>query len=130
MGAAAGIVAPTSVIASEPSPSMAGGVYFTKESPGRWSKKVGGHLPVVEVTKKEGSTSIKVVTPHEMKGVEHYIVKHVVLNDKFEFIAEKMFDLAVDKAPISEFDLGSYTGRVNVLSVCNKHDTWLAHADV
>ena len=124
LGAAAGLMAPVSVLAS--TPSMAGGLYYTKDAPGRWSKKVGGHLPIIEVTGK----TIQVTTPHGMTGYEHYIVKHTVLNDKFEYMTEKMFDPLKDKAPISQFDLGDYSGRIHVLSVCNKHDTWMNLADV
>ena len=124
LGTAAGLMAPVSVLAS--TPSMAGGVYYTKDAPGRWSKKIGGHLPIIEVTGK----TIQVTTPHGMTGYEHYIVKHTVLNDKFEYMTEKMFDPLKDKAPISQFDLGDYSGRIHVLSVCNKHDTWMNLADV
>jgi len=124
LGAAAGIIAPTTVLAS--SGSLAGGVYYTKDAPGRWSKKVGGHWPSIEV---EGN-KIQVTTSHAMNGYEHYIVKHMVLNDKYDFITEKMFDPMKDKAPISQFELGNYSGRIYVLSVCNKHDSWLNVADV
>ena len=124
IGAAAGIIAPTTVLAS--SSSMAGGVYYTKDAPGRWSKKVGSHLPIIEVSGKK----IQVTTSHGMEGYKHYISKHVVLNDKFEFITEQMFDPTKDKAPISSFSLGDYSGRIHVLSVCNKHDTWLNIAEV
>ena len=124
LGVTAGIIAPTGVLAS--SSSMAGGVYYTKDAPGRWSKKVGGHLPTIEVSGKK----IQVTTSHGMTEYEHYIIKHTILNDKFEFITENMFDPMKDKAPISQFDLGNYTGRIHVLSACNKHDTWLNIADV
>lgn len=124
VGAATGIIAPTTVLAS--TDSMAGGVYYTKDAPGRWSKKIEGHLPIIEVS----GSKIQVITSHEMKGFEHYITKHTVLNDKFEFMTEKMFDPMKDKAPISQFDLNGYSGRIHVLSVCNKHDTWLNIAEV
>ena len=124
LGVATGIIAPTNVLAS--SSSMAGGVYYTKEAPGHWSKKVGSHLPIIEASGKK----IQVTTPHGMSGYEHYIVKHTILNDKFEFITENMFNPMKDKSPISQFDLGDYTGRIHVLSVCNKHDTWLNISDV
>ncbi|PHS70059.1 MAG: hypothetical protein COB22_08420 [Cycloclasticus sp.] len=127
-GTAAGIIAPTSVLAT--SSSMAGGLYYTKDAPGRWSKKVGSHLPLISTSKNGSSTAIEVVTPHGMTGYEHYIVKHMILNEKFEFVAETMFDPTKDKSPISQYDLGSYSGRIHVLSVCNKHDTWLNIADV
>jgi len=124
VGSAVGIIAPKSVLASPP--SMAGGVFFTKDAPGRWSKKVAGHLPTIEVSGKK----IQVTTSHGMTGYEHYIIKHIILNDKYEFIAEKMFDPTKDKAPVSQFTLDGYSGRINVLSVCNKHDTWLNIAEV
>lgn len=134
-GAAAGIIAPKLVLASSSGVSskvsgMAGGLYYTKDAPGRWSEKVGGHLPNIEVSKSEGGTILRVVTGHEMKGFEHYIVKHVVLDKDFNFIAEHLFDPTKDKAPVSEISIGDYRGVVNVLSVCNKHDTWLNMAEV
>ena len=128
LGAATGIIAPTAVLAS--TSSMAGGVYYTKDAPGRWSKKVGGHLPNISISKSSSGNTIEVVTSHGMTGHEHYIIKHMVLNDQFEFIDEKMFDPMKDKTPVSQFTLGSYSGRIHILSVCNKHDTWLNLADI
>jgi len=105
---------------------MAGGLFYTKDAPGRWSKKVGGHLPNIETAKGAGGKlEVKVVTAHEMKGYEHYIVKHVLLDKDFRFIDERMFNPTVDKAPISTFTLDAYQGPLHALSVCNKHDTWL-----
>ena len=109
---------------------MAGGVYFTKAQPGRWNKKVGGHLPNIEVVRSDRGSVLKVVTAHEMNAYAHYIVKHIVLDKDFNFIAEQMFDPAKDKAAISEISVGAYRGVINVLSVCNKHDTWLNMAEV
>jgi superoxide reductase len=123
-GAATGIIAPKMVLAS--SSSMAGGLYYTKDAPGRWSKKVGGHLPTIEVAGK----SIKVTTPHSMNDYEHYIIKHVVLDKDFQFVAENMFKPGKDVVAISDFDLGKYSGPVHILSVCNKHDTWMNIAEV
>ena len=105
---------------------MAGGVYYTKDAPGRWNKKVGGHLPTIEVSGK----NIQVTTSHPFDGYNHYIIKHMILNDKFEFIVENMFDPMKDKAPISQFSLDDYSGRIHVLSACNIHDTWLNIAEV
>ena len=129
-GAAAGVIAPSSVLAANENLKGAGGLFYTKDAPGRWSKKVGGHLPNIEVSKAASGTNIEVVTSHEMKWFGHYIIKHTVLNDKFEFITEHMFDPEKDKAAISQFDLGGYSGRIHVLSMCNVHDVWLNTADV
>ncbi len=133
IGSAASLLASRSVFAapaSTPSSSMAGGLYYTKASPGRWAEKATGHSPLINITTTAAGASIKVTTPHEMKGYEHYIVKHIVLDKDYNFITEKVFDPAKDKAPISEHDLGAYKGEVNVLSVCNLHDTWLSVATV
>ena len=124
LGASAGLIVPATALAG--TASMAGGVYYTKDAPGRWSAKAGPHLPVVEVSGK----SIQVTTPHEMKGYEHYIVKHMVLNDKYEFITEKMFNPDTDQTAVSQFTLDNYSGQIYVLSVCNKHDTWMSSATV
>jgi len=123
-GSAAGIIAPTAVLAS--APSMAGGVYYTAEAPGRWNRKVKGHLPVIEVAGKQ----IQVTTPHGMHGYDHYIVKHVILDKNFSYMDEYVFDPEDDKKPVSSFDLGSYSGLIHVLSNCNLHDTWLNIAEV
>lgn len=132
-GSAAGVIAPKSVLASAEKADKltgAGGLFYTKDAPGRWSKKVAGHLPNVEIDKSGASTKVQVVTSHEMRGFDHYIIKHTILNEKFEYITEDVFDPMTTKAPISEFDLGNYSGRIHVLSMCNIHDIWLNVADV
>ena len=129
----AGIIAPKTLLADTVTPSMAGGVYYTQDAAGRWSKKVAGHLPQIELIEKGSattSTKIRVSTAHGMKGYEHYIVKHTVLNNHYQFLAEKMFDPTKDLAPISEFNLGTYQGLTHVLSVCNQHDTWLTSFEI
>ncbi|MBY6185360.1 class II SORL domain-containing protein [Marinobacter hydrocarbonoclasticus] len=128
VGAAATLVAPRQVLAGVQGSPMAGGVYYTKDAPGRWSKKVAGHLPVIEVDKDAGK--IKVITGHEMKGYEHYIVKHTLLDADFNYIDERMFDPMKDAAPISEYALAGYSGPLYALSMCNKHDVWLNMIEV
>jgi len=128
IGAGTGMIAPK--LAQAKSTPMAGGLYYTKEAPGRWGKKVGGHLPSIEVSKVGKGVVIKVTTAHEMNAYGHYIVKHIVLDENYRFLDEHMFDPAKDKAPISQFSLANYRGEVHVLSVCNKHDSWLNSAIV
>ena len=126
-GGAAGLIAPKLVLASDSlSSPMAGGVFYTKDAPGRWSQKVGGHLPSIEIARTaDGKIEVKVATAHEMKGYEHYIIKHVLLNKDFGFIAEHPFNPTVDLAPVSQFTLDAYRGPLYALSECNKHDTWI-----
>ena len=126
-GASTGIIAPSIALAGA-KPTMAGGVYYTEQAPGRWAKKVGGHLPNFELDKASGL--LKILTGHEMKGFEHYIVKHVLLDANYQFIEEKMFDPMKDKAAISEHSVKGKSGVFYALSVCNKHDTWLNMIEV
>ena len=131
-GAGTGIIAPQIALADAENPSYAGSVYFTKESPGRWDKKSTPHIPYIELDKQEGKLNIKVTTPHPMDGHKHYIVKHVLLGKKFNFLEEFMFDPMKDKAAIStySFSISSYSGPIYALSMCNKHDIWLNSATV
>jgi superoxide reductase len=41
-----------------------------------------------------------------------------------------MFDPLKDKAAISELSLEKYSGPVYILSVCNRHDTWMNVTEV
>ncbi|OYY92807.1 MAG: hypothetical protein B7Y41_14645 [Hydrogenophilales bacterium 28-61-23] len=126
-GSATAVLLPTSAHAAA---SPAGGLYYTREAPGRWASKVATHMPIVEVSQGKDGVVINVATPHEMKGYEHYIVKHVVLDKNYQFIAEKMFDPSKDSAALSSFNVGQYKGVLNVLSMCNKHDLWLASVEI
>jgi superoxide reductase len=126
IGVTVGLVTPTLATANaELSIKGASDIYFTKDNPGRWSGKVATHLPTIEVEKAAGTVTIKVVTPHEVKGYEHYIVKHVLLDQNYKFIEEHLFDPTKDTAAISTFKLNDYSGPIYALSLCNKHDLWL-----
>jgi len=127
----AGIIAPTIALANtEKQVKGASDIYYTKEDPGRWSGKVATHLPSIDIESAGGKVTVKVVTPHEMKGYEHYIVKHVLLDSNHKFLDEHMFDPTKDTAAISTFTLQGYSGMLYVLSMCNKHDLWLNEAKV
>lgn len=126
-GSAFSVFLPKSLLAGENKnllkSKLAGGVFYTAESPGRWAKKVKTHLP--QITKISDSNKLKVITAHPMVKYKHYIVKHILLDKDFNFFAENMFDPLKDKVPQSEFDISKYKGVLYVMSVCNKHDTWI-----
>lgn len=130
VGIGAGIAAPTVALADCGKQAAAGGVYYTKDAPGRWSGKVATHLPNIEIEKAGGKVVVKIVTAHEMKGYEHYIVKHVLLDQNYKFIDEYLFNPDKDKAAISTFTLHDYSGPIYALSMCNKHDLWLNGTEV
>lgn len=91
---------------------------------------VATHLPNIEIEKAGGKVTVNIATAHEKKGYEHYIVKHVLLDQNYKFIDEHMFDSTRDKAAISTFMLQEYGGPIYMLSMCNKHDLWLNAAEV
>tara|TARA_S200000501_G_C20478661_1_gene592841 strand:- start:50 stop:481 length:432 start_codon:yes stop_codon:yes gene_type:complete len=101
---------------------LAGNIYYTKKSPGRWKGLIEPHIPFIV----RNSNFIEVTTQHEMKGFEHYIIKHIVLDKNFNFISEKKFDPSKDRA-FSRHDISGFKGSVYILSICNHHDIWLEH---
>lgn len=129
--AGASLIAPAIAQAEAAKPlTPPGDIFYTQDAPGRWAGKAATHLPNIEISKTNGDTSVKVITAHEMKGYEHYIVKHVLLDKDYKFIAEHLFDPTKDSAAISTFSLKNYTGPLYALSLCNKHDLWLNSAEV
>jgi superoxide reductase len=130
VSASASLIAPTLALAEESKPAESRDIYYTKEASGRWAGKVATHLPVIEVTKAEGNTTVKITTPHEMKAYEHYIVKHVLLDKNYKFLNEHVFDPSKEATPVSSYTLKDYSGTVYALSSCNKHDLWLSSAEV
>lgn len=132
-GAATGIIAPKIVLAgplgdriNNSASKMAGGLFYTMESPGRWASKAGSHSPIIEKT----ASGVQVVTSHPMDTGKHWIVKHILFDKDFKFIAENIFDPVTHKAPISEFSLTGQSGAIYALSVCNLHDSWLTVLEV
>ena len=99
---------------------LAGSFYYTKKKPGKWKDLTKSHIPILEVKKN----ILIVSTLHEMKGYDHYIIKHIILDEKFKIISEKTFDPSFETS-ISEHNITGYSNRIYVLSICNKHDAWL-----
>ena len=124
------LLIPASTLAKNAMTGPLGNIYYTKDSPGRWKDKVAGHLPSLGIEKAGGKITVKIITSHEMKAYEHYIVKHVLLGQDYQFIDEHLFNPEKDKAAISTFTLGHYSGTLHALSLCNKHDLWLNTATI
>ena len=97
------------------------GVYYTLSNPGRWAKKAKGHAPRLERT----GNKIEVYTKHPMKGFKHYIVKHVILDRKFNYVTETIFDPGNDQ-PLSEYDVSKLDDTIYAVSLCNLHDAWVS----
>jgi len=130
-GTASGIIAPKLVLAGSlssklSSHNMAGGLYYTKETPGRWKKKAGAHSPIIMKTDK----GVQVITGHPMKPGQHWIIKHVLLDKDFNYLDQRIFNPVQDKSAVSDFSLDNITGAIYALSVCNLHDSWLSVLEV
>ncbi len=96
------------------------GLIFTRENPGLWAKKVGGHVPEVTVS----DSTIKVVTNHGMSK-KHYIVRHTLVSMSGEVLASHTF-YPTDDEPISEFEKPAGHKELYATSFCNKHDMWVS----
>ena len=99
---------------------LAGAFYYTEQKPGRWYKLINSHKPILEI---EGNI-LEVTTPHEMKGHDHFIIKHIIMDNKLNIISEKIFDPS-SEIPVSKHNISGYTDRLFIISICNKHDMWL-----
>lgn len=63
-----------------------------------------------------------------MNGYEYYIVKHVLLDNKFNFLDELCNP--EKETPMSVFSVNNDSGNIYALSMCNKHDVWLNSAEI
>ncbi len=109
--------------------SLPKGIVYTKENPGKWSKKVNGHIPNVKV---EGNKAI-VTTTHGMVE-EHYIVRHTLVSENGDVLGEKTFKPS-DAEAKSVFELPdnvtkNANGSLYATSFCNKHDLWVTEFGV
>ena len=102
----------------------AGNLFYTKDAPGKWSKKIRAHIPIIE---KDGN-EIQITTKHKSIDWDHYIVKHVIFDEKFAYLDEFMFKPDKSKwkkTTYSQFKLDKVPDIFFVMSYCNKHDGWI-----
>lgn len=95
------------------------GIVYTKDDPGKWSKKVKSHAPVATVDGKK----VTVKTMHGMSE-QHYIVRHTLVSKDGVVLAEKTL-YPTDKA-VSVFEVEKLPKSFYVTSFCNKHDLWVS----
>lgn len=101
------------------------GIIYTKENPGKWAKKVGSHLPSINVD----GNKVTIKTNHGMSK-KHFVVRHTLVSEQGEVLGEKTFT-PEDEDAISSFELAAdYKGKLYATSFCNKHDFWLAETQV
>lgn len=95
------------------------GLIYTKDNPGKWSKKVKSHAPVVKIEPNK----ITIETKHPMTE-QHYIVRHTLVSQSGEVLGEKTF-YPSDKKAMSVFDMPAGHLVLYATSFCNKHDFWV-----
>ena len=106
-------------------PVPVAGIIYTKENPGMWAKKVGSHLPIINI---EGS-NVTITTDHGM-SVKHFIVRHTLVDAQGKTLGAKTFT-PDDEDAVSTYSLpDGYKGKLYATSFCNKHDFWLAETEV
>ncbi|MDX1452450.1 MAG: desulfoferrodoxin family protein [Oleiphilaceae bacterium] len=96
---------------------------YSKGKAGDYEGKTGSHAPVITV---EGS-KVTVTTKHEMTP-HHYIALHSLQGAATYFGSYEfgIKDLGEGKVAVSTYDIGSYTGPLKAISVCNLHDVWIS----
>lgn len=123
---AAGLVVNrVSPVLAEPT-SLPKGIVYTSENPGKWSKKVKGHIPNVKI---DGNKVI-ITTIHGMTD-EHYIVRHTLVSKNGDVLGEKTFNPSDTEAK-SVFELPDVISKyvwdsttLYATSFCNQHDLWV-----
>lgn len=105
------------------------GIIYTKEKPGAWKGKEGGHAPIIEITGEPEYRKVTVKVNHVMTE-PHYIVRHTLISFDGKVLGSKNFT-PQDKEPVSTYELpAGYKGKVYATSFCNLHDLWLSEANV
>lgn len=122
--AVATVTAATSTNALASSHTSMMGIVYTKDNPGKWAKKVGGHLPTIKVD----GQNIIVDTDHGMSA-KHFIVRHTLVSKDGEVLGVKTFTPDDDATSTYTLPAG-YKGKLYATSFCNKHDFWLAETNV
>ena len=110
---------------------LAGGMFFTEDALGRWNKGTATHhVAQIEKQTAGGKTQLHVTSAHPMDGLDHFIVKHQLLNQDLKFLQEHLYKPTVDKKPEFTFDVGNHHGVVYAITVCNVHDMWVNMIEV
>lgn len=110
---------------------LAGGVFFTEDAVGRWNKGTASHhVAQIEKQSTGGKTQLHVASQHPMDGLDHFIVKHQLLDKDLKFMQEHLYKPTVDKKPEHVFDLGNHKGAVYAITMCNVHDLWINMIEV
>lgn len=106
-------------------------IIYTKEHPGVWKGKEASHIPSVATEKAGENLVVKLENKHGMSE-SHFIVRHTVVAECGMVLGAKTFSCKDQPISTHEIKLAAdgKTQHVFVLSYCNLHDLWLAHAEL
>jgi len=108
---------------AEKSGGLPENIIYTKDQPGVWKGKDGGHLPQISASTEDDQLLVDVETLHGMSE-KHYIVRHTIVSAEGEVLGAKTFHWKDE--PVSQHKIKAQPGSdVYVLSYCNLHDLWL-----
>ena len=100
------------------------GEVFTKDAPGKWAGKEGGHTPVCT---KNGDGTYTVVVNHGMTAgddeKDDHWIEYVYAKDAENNIVVIQKFVPTDEAPTITFKFEG-AGAVTPYSYCNKHGMW------
>lgn len=121
--AASSMVVGTSTAAS-PSLQPFSGIIYTKSNPGKWSEKVGSHIPQISIDGRKAT----ITTPHPMSE-GHYIVRHTLVLEDGTVVGAKTFYAPKETKAVSTFELPTeYKSKFYATSFCNLHDLWVTES--
>jgi superoxide reductase len=118
-----------SVAGKSEAASYLDGIIYTKDNPGIWKGKEGGHAPIISVSGESDYRKVTVKTNHVMTE-KHFIVRHTLVGADGKALGSKTFSSA-DKEAVSVYELPvGYKGKLYATSFCNQHDLWLSEANI
>eukprot|EP00944_MAST-04C_sp_MAST-4C-sp1_P006407 g6407.t1 len=101
------------------------GEVFTKDAPGKWAGKEGGHTPVL-TKNSDGSVTVKVnhvMVAADGEKDDHWI-EYVYARDSAGTIVAIQKFVPTDENPTITFTPAEGAGTITPFSYCNKHGMW------
>lgn len=127
--AVSGGLAVSAIAGQSEAASYLDGIIYTKDKPGMWKGKEGGHAPVIEISGAPDYPKVTITTKHVMTA-QHFIVRHTLVAADGKVLGSKVFN-PTDKEAVSTYELPpNYKGKLYATSFCNLHDLWLSEASI
>ncbi|MFC2158312.1 desulfoferrodoxin family protein [Acidobacteriota bacterium] len=124
------VTSQTEAAESKPASESVETGFFTKENPGPWAGKEGGHIPVVMYEKIETGMKVTVTVKHEMNAEKNHFIEWIRLRGgEGQLLGEQAFQVDSEKAE-AVFELADIPVLIKVFAKCNLHGLWLNEVEV